>query len=258
VKPPPRIPLFGMEIDAVDRTAALDTLFDWLDEDTRGRYVVTPNSDHVVQFQDDAQLREAYRHASLVLADGVPLVWASRLLGRPLPGVVTGSDLVPALLARLDREAAGARIFFLGAGPGVAQRAADRVLERWPRLQICGTYSPAIGFERDEKEQADILRILQQAQPDVLIVGLGAPKQELWAARSRAHQPAKVTLCAGAAIDFLAGTVERAPPWMRGRGIEWIHRLLSQPRRLGPRYLRDAIIFPRLLAHEWLRARGGK
>ncbi len=212
------------------------------------RYVVTPNVDHAVMFQRRADLREAYADASLVLADGAPLVWASRLLGRSLPQRVAGSDLVPRIFDAADRPL---RVFLLGAAPGVADEAARRIAARWPHVDVVGTYSPPLGFENDPQENDRILAAVAAAAPDLLVVGLGAPKQELWVHRHHRQLSAKVALCVGATIDFLAGHRRRSPRWMQRVGLEWLHRVLSEPRRLASRYARDAWVFPQLIWREW-------
>jgi N-acetylglucosaminyldiphosphoundecaprenol N-acetyl-beta-D-mannosaminyltransferase len=195
-------------------------------------------------------LRRAYDDAALVLADGMPLVWASQLLRRRLPERVAGADLVPALLSAAA-ENGGLRVFLLGAAPGVARRASREVVRRWPAVDVVGHYSPPLGFETDPAEKAAILARIAEARPDVLVVGLGAPKQELWVHAHRHDICASVALCAGAAIDFLAGNKSRAPLWMRTIGLEWLHRLATEPRRLFRRYLRDAWYFPQLVWKDW-------
>jgi len=201
-------------------------------------------------YQHDERLREAYADAGLVLADGFPVVAAAKLLRRPLPGRVCGSDLVPALF-ETTTEDRPLRAFLLGAAPGVADRARDEVHKKWPSVNIVGTYCPPLGFEKDDEENARILEIVAEAKPDVLVVGLGAPKQELWVHRFHKEIQAPVALCVGATIDFLAGEKARAPVWMRRTGLEWLHRCLSEPKRLVRRYVRDAIVFPQLVWREW-------
>jgi N-acetylglucosaminyldiphosphoundecaprenol N-acetyl-beta-D-mannosaminyltransferase len=274
-------PLFGMKIDSLRMTQVIAQLLNWCRRsDGRCRYVVTPNVDHAVMFQDHAGLREAYADASLVLADGFPVLVAARLLRRNIPERVPGSDLVPTLfetfnqltvggesLFRLLKQTMGKsakgfatdngttitslRVYLLGAAPGVADRAACNIANRWPAVEIVGTHSPPLGFEKDDNENDAILERIAAAKPDILVVGFGAPKQELWVHRHRDRIAAPVALCVGATIDFLAGEKPRAPVWMRRIGLEWLHRLASEPRRLAKRYLRDAWIFPQLVWREW-------
>jgi N-acetylglucosaminyldiphosphoundecaprenol N-acetyl-beta-D-mannosaminyltransferase len=248
----PRISLFGLTIDALNMAQAVERTLAWIDAPgERTRYVVTPNLDHAVLFQRHAGLRAAYAAADLVLADGWPLVAASRWLGQPLPQRVPGSDLVPAVFARATALGRRLRVFLLGAGPGVAERAAANIHRRWPGVYVCGCSSPPLGFERERAVNAQILAQIAAARPQLLVVGLGAPKQELWLHEHRAALRVPVALAVGATIDFLAGHRCRAPRWMRSTGLEWLHRLAGEPRRLAPRYARGAWAFPRLVWREW-------
>jgi N-acetylglucosaminyldiphosphoundecaprenol N-acetyl-beta-D-mannosaminyltransferase len=250
---PARVELFGVEIDPLRMDQAVAQIRAWVqDSDRRCRFVVTPNVDHVVLLQHHDGLRAAYRDAGMVLVDGAPVLWSSRLLGLPVPGRVAGSDLVPSLFDAVP-DSEPLRTYLLGAGPGVAERAAVKIRRHWPAIDVVGTYSPPLGFERNDAENEAILARITQARPDVLIVGLGAPKQELWVHKHRARLAAKVALCVGATIDFLAGEKSRAPVWMRRAGMEWLYRVATEPRRLAARYAKDAWIFPRLLAREWWR-----
>ena len=246
-----RVPLFGVEIDPLRMPEAIERLLSWMHGPAEGptRFVVTPNVDHTVLLQTSAPLRDAYRDADLVLADGWPVVWASKMLGKPLPERVTGSDLVPGLFAAATSEAP-LKTFLLGAAPGIAQRAAVNVHRAYPNVQIVGTYSPPLGFENDPEENARILERIAEAAPQLLIIGLGAPKQEAWIHKHRHQCAAKVAICAGATIDFLAGEKSRAPRWMQAAGLEWAYRIGTDPRRLAKRYAKDAVIFPGLVWNE--------
>jgi N-acetylglucosaminyldiphosphoundecaprenol N-acetyl-beta-D-mannosaminyltransferase len=247
-----RVELFGMQIDPVTMSEAVGRVFDWVQEPGADcQFVVTPNVDHAVMYQEDAGLRDAYQDAGLVLADGLPVVLASRLLRRGIPQRVTGSDLVPQLF-EATRARGPINVFLLGAGPGVAEKAAKKIQLRWPGVRVVGTYSPPLGFEKNPAENENIVAMVNNAMPDLLVVGLGAPKQELWVHQYRTRLNTKVALCVGATIDFLAGEKARAPMWMRQAGLEWCHRLATEPRRLAKRYLRDAWIFPRLVWREML------
>lgn len=257
-----RTNLFGIQIDPLTMSQAVSRVFDWIiDPPQQCQIVVTPNVDHIVQLQTNEGLQQAYRQAGLVLADGWPVVTASRWLGRPLPERVPGSDLVPEIFraaqARYVRCPAGSgvklRVFLLGAAPGVADRAASNIHEQWSGVEIVGTYSPPLGFEKSDSECETILNRIEAAQPEVLVLGLGAPKQELWAAKHQDRLSARVALCVGATIDFLAGEKKRAPQWIQTLKMEWLHRLLSEPKRLGKRYWHDACVFPRLVWAEFFR-----
>jgi len=248
-----RVALFGVEIDGVRLDEAVERILAMARTPGPCRCVVTPNLDHSMQLQTNAALRRAYADAALVVADGWPVVLASHLFGCPLPARVTGSDLVPAVLRALS-PANPLRVFLLGARPGVADKAAANLRTQYPGAIPVGTYSPPLGFEHDADENARILAHIREVRPDVLVVGLGAPKQELWVHAHRGEIAANVALCVGATIDFLAGEKKRAPDWVQRIGGEWVHRMMTEPRRLGPRYLRNAMGVPSLLLGEW-RAR---
>lgn len=245
--------LFGIDFDPFTIEQAVDRLQGWLDSDSRlCRYVVTPNVDHVVKLQQNVRFQAAYENAAMVVADGKPVYLASRLLGRPLPGTVPGSDLGPALFAA-SRGNDELKVFLLGAADGVADRAARHIEATWPWVHVCGTYSPPMGFSEQAPSSRTAIEAINSSGADLLVVGLGAPKQEIWVCSVQPKLNVKLALCIGASIDFMAGEKQRAPLWMRRIGLEWMHRALSEPKRLIPRYAYDAWIFPRLLVREWLK-----
>ncbi len=206
-----------------------------------GGYVLTPNVDHVVLAEDDAELVAAYEECFLSTVDGQPLVWLARALGHPLPEKISGSDLVHPLVGGAAER--GLRVFFLGAKEGVGQRAADRLQADHPGLEVAGVHSPPLGFEEDPVELERTLNQVEAAEPHLVLVALGCPKQEKFMYRHRAHFGGAVTLGIGATLDFLAGEVERAPDWMSKAGLEWTYRLAKEPRRMYERYLiRDRAI----------------
>jgi N-acetylglucosaminyldiphosphoundecaprenol N-acetyl-beta-D-mannosaminyltransferase len=200
----------------------------------RGGTVFTPNVDHIVQAEHDEAFRQAYSRTALSLVDGTPVLWAARLLGTPLPEKLSGSDLFDPLLERAAREKL--RIVLLGGGPGVAELAARNLRERLPSLQIVDTLGPRLGLTVSDEERACVER-LQRANADLIFVCLGAPKQELFSDRNRQALAPAVLVGFGAAVDFAAGTVPRAPTWVSRAGLEWAFRLGREPRRLAARYL---------------------
>lgn len=247
-----RIRMFGVEIDAVSMDACVEKVRSWFSEPIGEacRYIVTPNVNHAVLLNKSTEFRAAYQEASLVLADGWPLVAISKWLGKPLPERVAGSDLVPRLLG-LANEQDSIRAYFLGAAPGVGRLAAQRSMKRWPNLDICGVDCPPLGFESSESICEEIVERVNAARPDLLVVGLGAPKQELWLHRWHRRLDAKVAVAAGATIDFLAGRQRRAPRWVQNANMEWLFRIATDPSRLAGRYASDAVAFPRLAYQEW-------
>lgn len=187
-----------------------------------GGYIVTANPEIVLRCREDAAYAAAVNGAELVLADGVGDLCAARILGTPLPGRVAGSDLVPRLLARLAER--GGSVFLYGARPGVAERAGESLQSACPGLRIAGTEN---GYISDETA---LLEALEREKPDLLLLGLGAPRQELWMAKNRQRTPA-VMIGVGGLLDVFAGDIPRAPETWQRLGLEWLYRLLREPRR---------------------------
>lgn len=231
-----KVDLLGAAIDNLGRAEALARIAA-LVSSGRPSLVVTPNVDHLVRLQRDPEFQEIYRQAALVLTDGVPLLWAARFLGTPIREKLSGSDLFDDL-CRLARDR-GYRVFFMGGREDAAALAAEIVRRRYPGVQVVGTYSPPFGFEHDEPELARIDALLTEARPDLLLLGLGSPKQERWSARSSARLGIPVTIGIGITFEYTAGLVRRAPVWMQRAGLEWLFRLASEPGRLWKRYLVD-------------------
>ncbi|MBK6005162.1 WecB/TagA/CpsF family glycosyltransferase [Ramlibacter ginsenosidimutans] len=211
--------------------------------------VVTPNADHVVRLERNSELREAYAKAALVTPDGMPVVWASRWLGSPVKERVTGSDLMPRL-CELAAES-GQKVFLLGGAEGVADRAAANLVLSYPGLTVAGTLCPPPGFERDAARNADIVRTIRESGADLVFVCLGSPKQDVWASKHLSQFEKGVFLGVGAAIDFCAGTMKRAPAWMQRSGFEWLYRVVQEPRRMIGRYTKDLYFFVLVLRELW-------
>jgi N-acetylglucosaminyldiphosphoundecaprenol N-acetyl-beta-D-mannosaminyltransferase len=249
----PRLRLGPLEVDALDLAGALDAI-EALVEGRRGGAVFTPNVDHVVKAARDPALRAAYAAADLALADGMPLVWASRALGAPLPGRVAGSDLVLPLARRAaDR---GWRVYLLGGAGGDAARAAERL--RREGVAIAGVDAAAVSLEPDGAPAAHAAAERARAsRAELVYVALGAPKQELWIHRHRAALGPAVAIGVGASLAFLAGSLRRAPAWVSAGGLEWLWRLGCEPRRLWRRYLVEDLAFLPIVWAAW-RARGGR
>ena len=227
-----RLQVGKVPVDVVSFSQALSAL-EALVESKRGGFVFTPNIDHVVTAEDNPPFADAYARASLSLADGMPIVWASRLLGTPLPERVAGSDLVGPLLELAGRRKW--RVAFFGAGPGVADKAAAVARERWG-THVISTDAPMVRL--DDQQQVDgIANSLATQKPDLVLFALGAPKQELLIAAIAQRLSPAVLLGVGASLDFIAGTIKRAPALLRKTGFEWLYRLAQEPRRLWRRYL---------------------
>jgi N-acetylglucosaminyldiphosphoundecaprenol N-acetyl-beta-D-mannosaminyltransferase len=240
--PSPRIELGGIAIDAVTEAEAVARVMDAL-ESGRGGQIVTPNVDIVAAARRSVGLRALIVASDLVVADGAPLVWASKVAGTPLPARVAGSDLVWSLSEAAATR--GLRIALLGGTPDGAahptERAADLLEARYPGLKVVGAWCPPMGFDRDESQWCALVERIAAAAPDLVYVGLGFPKQEHVTVRLRAVAPNAWFLGCGASIDFIAGYRRRAPKWMQRTGTEWLFRMLSEPRRLARRYLKDDV-----------------
>lgn len=229
-----RIQIGRARIDDVTMVEALQAIEDLVARRSGG-IVCTPNVDHVVLLEDDPRLRAAYERASLVCADGMPILWASRLLGTPLREKVSGSDLIGPLITRA--VARRWRVYLLGGGEGVAARAAERLKVDAPGLEIVGIDARTIDLDRGPTDHAGLVAGLTAARPDLVLVALGCPKQEIVMHRIAGAVCPAVCVGIGAVLDFLAGTVPRAPRWMSAAGLEWLYRLAREPRRLWRRYL---------------------
>lgn len=248
-----RLRLGAIEVDRVSMRQALDAI-EGLVTAGRGGLVVTPNVDHVVIAERHAEFREAYAAAALSLADGMPILWAARLLGSPLPEKVSGSDL---LLPLVERAAARRwRVYLLGAGPGVAEEVARR-LRQGLGVDVVGTDAPQVRLDGGPDQSLAALARIREARPDLLLLALGAPKQEVWAHRHREALGRAVVVGVGAGLDFVAGRVPRAPRWMSRAGLEWLYRLVREPRRLWRRYLVDDRRFVAVVWRAWRARRCG-
>lgn len=250
------IALVGVPFDNVT-TAETIQLIEQMVATRQPHHLVTANVDFLVQALRDVELHRILMDAHLVLCDGMPLVWASRLLGNPLPERVAGSDLVPLLIEVAAKKSY--RIFFLGGAPDSTEQAVKNLQRKYPDLTIAGHYSPPFAHLL-EMDHAEICRRIRAAQPDLLFVSFGCPKQEKWIAMHYRSLGVPVTVGVGATIDFLAGRVRRAPRWMQRTSTEWIFRVLQEPRRLFKRYFFGIWIFLNAIFQQWwqMQLRGPK
>jgi exopolysaccharide biosynthesis WecB/TagA/CpsF family protein len=246
-----RLRIGNIDIDRLRFDEALDAIAG-LVERGQGGSVFTPNIDHVVLAEHDAAFLEAYRHATLSLADGMPILWAARLLGKPIPEKVSGSDLILPLMGLAALH--GWRIYLLGGAPGVAEEAAAAIRARYP-VEFAGIDAPPISVDPDDPKSWNALARIAEARPEIVLVALGAPKQEVWIHRNAAAFGPAVVIGVGASLDFIAGRVPRAPPWMSQAGLEWLYRLVHEPRRLWRRYLLRDPEFLGILLRTWRMSR---
>ena len=223
-------------IDNVTMDEALQVIFKCV-KNQKKSYVVPINVDVVVKIEEDEYLKNIVNEAGLILADGKPLLWISKIFGRPLKEKISGSDLVPGLCKLAAKQ--GYSIFILGGKEGVAQKATENIKIKYPGIQIAGVYSPQYGFEKNRDELQRVNSIISSAKPDILIVCLGCPKQEKFIYENYQNYDAIVSICAGATVDFMAGSKKRAPKWVSECGLEWLYRFFQEPSRLFKRYFVD-------------------
>jgi N-acetylglucosaminyldiphosphoundecaprenol N-acetyl-beta-D-mannosaminyltransferase len=225
--------LDDLQIAVLDEAEAVLHVIGSLDAG-RGGWMVTANLDILRQVQASPEVRRLVEQADLRVADGMPLLWAARLQGSPLPERVCGSNLIHSLPAAA--AAAGRSVFFLGGDPGTAEAAAAALVGRHPNLRVAGCLCPKFGFEQDPEELARIEHALRESKPDLVLVALGFPKQERLIERMRASAPQAWWIGVGISFSFASGRVKRAPRWVQAIGLEWLHRTLQEPRRLFKRY----------------------
>ena len=208
-------------------------------------YIVAINVDVVMKIEEDKYLKEITDKADMVLVDGKPLVWIANYHKHPIKAKISGSDLVP-LLCKVAAEK-NYSVFIIGGKDGIAEQAKKKLEERHPGIDIVGTYAPPFGFEKDGVELQKINEMVSSVHPDLLIACFGCPKQEKWIYENYQKYDAKVSICAGATVDFLAGNVNRAPKWMSEVGLEWFYRFLQEPKRMFKRYFIDDVKILKLI-----------
>jgi N-acetylglucosaminyldiphosphoundecaprenol N-acetyl-beta-D-mannosaminyltransferase len=232
---------------------------DFLTQLKRG-VVFTPNVDHLMKLQKDKAFQKAYSKADYRVCDSQILMFAAKFLGRPIKAKISGSDLFP-LFCEHHRDNDAIKIFILGGAEGVAEQAKQRINARIGREIVVQTHSPSFGFEKNEAECEAILKMIRQSPANVLVVGLGAPKQEIWITKYKDQLPnIDIFLAVGASIDFEAGNKPRAPQLITSLGLEWFYRLMTEPNRLWKRYLLDDMPFLWLVMKQRLQQmrRGNK
>lgn len=220
-----------------------------IEEKSKLRIAVTPVN-CLLWARRNSDLNEIYNSADIVTADGVPVVWASRLLKQPIRGRVTGLDLLPAFSEIAAQN--GYSFFFLGAAEGVADQLAEKLKTAYPALTIAGTWSPPFRDQFTEEENSEMIDRINRSGADVLWVSLTAPKQDFWIARHFDKLNVSVAIGVGAAFDVVAGNISRSPEWMQQYGLEWLYRLMKEPGRLWRRYLVEAPQFIPLILKQYL------
>ena len=247
----PRTRLFRLPVDTLSPVSVAERLASYAG-DGRHHQVVTVNTDFVAVARRDPAFHAVVCEADLVVPDGAPIVWAARLRGHHVAHRVTGPDLIT--MAVRHSQAHGSSLYFLGGAPGVAARAAENLRAAYGAFHLAGAEAPSAG--RDPADDAAIAMRVRDARPDFVFVGFGCPKQDFWIYRHRAVLRA---VCAGigGSFNYLAGDIRRAPAWAQRAGLEWLFRLISEPRRLARRYLVDDAPVALALAREALRRETG-
>jgi N-acetylglucosaminyldiphosphoundecaprenol N-acetyl-beta-D-mannosaminyltransferase len=249
----PRVTMMGLPVHRLTETEVIDLTLRGVEEG-RGGWICPVNLDVLRQVVREEELHGLVTRADIVVADGMPLVWASRLQRAPLPERVAGSSLAVTLPAAAAD--AGISVFLLGGDPGVAETAAQRLCDANPGLRLAGTHCPPVGFEQSPADMAALHDALDRAKPDIVFVALGFPKQDYLIAALRERHPSTWFVSCGISLSFLSGDVARAPRWIQRAGLEWLHRLAQEPRRLFRRYLVEGVPFLARLLVSALRQRG--
>lgn len=232
-----RISFLNTHIDNLTLDEALNKV-NSLIKQKNPSYVVTPNLDHIIMIETDLEFKKIYENADLILTDGKPLIWISKILKTPIKEKISGSDFFPRMCELAANK--GYSIYILGAEEGVGQKAANNLQKRYHNLKISGIYSPKVGFEKDDNELELIKEMIHKAKPDILAVSLGSPKGEKFIYHHLNEYGVPLSISIGATIDFEAGKIKRAPKWMSSIGFEWLFRITQDPKRLIKRYWNDA------------------
>ena len=242
-RPWPRSRMLNVWVDSLSMSELMATL--------DAGIVWTLNPDHLYHLQRNRAFYDAYRQADFITSDSKYVFWGLGWIGRGIKEKVSGSDIVPAYCS-YHRDHPDVKVFLLGAAPGIAQQALEKINARVGRDIVIGAHSPSMRFVNDEAEIAEVIKMINDSGATCLIVGLGAPKQEIWIVKHRhLMTKVKVYMGVGATIDYEAGAVKRAPRWMTRTGLEWVYRMATEPRRYWRRYLRDMEYFWLLLL-DWL------
>jgi len=250
------ITLFGIRFNRVRKDEAADMIIELAQQRKRG-FVVTPNVNMLTLLPFHPELKEIVNQAAVSVVDGWPIVWASRKLEKhALPERVAGSDLFPLICEHAAQK--GLTLALMGAAEGVADKAAARLKEKYPELKIVGTYCPAMEDEISEQSTSKMLAFCNQVKPDILLLGMGIPKQEKWIAANVKKMDIGIALCFGGVIDFAAGKIKRSPKWVVNLGLEWLWRLFMSPKQYWRRtILRFPMFFPmfanELISRRWNR-----
>jgi len=240
-----RIPILNIKVDNISKKELL--------ENFHSGVLITPNVDHLMKLQKDREFYDIYQKAEYVTVDSQIVKLALKFLGTPVKEIITGSDFLPSFYT-FHKHNENIKIFLLGAAPGVADKAMGMINQKAGRKIVTGAYSPTFGFEKNETECSKIVEILNSSPANVLVVGVGAPKQEKWIYKYRDQlKGIKIYLAIGATIDFEAGNIKRAPKIFQKLALEWLYRLMKEPKRLWRRYIIEDFPFFYLILKQKLK-----
>jgi N-acetylglucosaminyldiphosphoundecaprenol N-acetyl-beta-D-mannosaminyltransferase len=250
-----RVNILGLPIDNCTMHEALQKIVGYV-EGHQFSFAATPNVDFVIKARKDPVLRDLYEKANLVVADGVPLLWASRMLGTPLQERINGTDLFERT-CELAAER-GYSVYLLGGNPGAARNACKKLVARLPELRIAGWECPPYGFGGDVDENLKVQARIRESGAQILFLGFGTPKQEKWISAYGREAGISFAVGVGISFSFVGGEIKRAPRWMQHGGLEWLWRLLKEPKRLWKRYLVEDIPFFYLLLVAFAKTRAAR
>jgi N-acetylglucosaminyldiphosphoundecaprenol N-acetyl-beta-D-mannosaminyltransferase len=243
-----KVSLFGVQFSNLTMDEAIQNIDRKIVNFEKHEYIVTPNVDHIVQLKSDKEFQKVYQSASLILVDGMPIVFLSKLFNKKLKEKVSGADLVYKLfeLASIKKY----KVFMLGGQDGVLEKAIEKINQIVKKPFPISGYSPKFGFEKDPDSLKETINKINEFQPDILLVCLGAPKGEKFIYNFLDSLNCKVSIQVGAAVDFVSGNIKRAPHWMQTSGLEWFYRFLQEPKRMFKRYFINDSIFIKVIIDE--------
>ena len=247
-----KIPFMGISIDNLTIDEIIDSIFEIVKSKNTSQ-VVGVNVDQYLLTRKNEYSRRIFNEAALVFIDGKPIMLMAKLLGYKIRQRITGPDLMELLCKKGARY--GYKIYLLGAAPGVAKKCGEILEAKYPGINVVGSYSPPFGFQKDKNEMVKIVHMLRESKADMLFVGMGSPKQDIFIYENMQDYQIPISFSMGAALDFIAGNVKRAPRWMIECGLEWLYRVWQDPQRLWKRYfVHDMKIVP-IFLRELLKTR---
>ena len=246
----PKHNILGIQVSSISRANLLADFAGFIRTGNKASVCITPVNS-ILAARKNAQVLAIYNNATYTLCDGVPVLWASRFLGTPIEERITGLDLLPALLAFCATH--NFSLFFLGASPGVGDALKAKAELLYPSINIKGVYCPPFAAKFEKEENDKIMAAINAVQPDLVLVSLTAPKQDIWISENLAMLNTKIAIGIGGAFEVTAGLINRAPLWMQKAGLEWFYRFMQEPKRMFKRYFIEAPIFIPLVILQKIR-----